>query len=136
MVVSDAALYHPLRWRKASWTLLPESSCCIDAPTSLVRSARSKRSEAKICRCSLRAIVWQILPVRRSIVQLLIRVHVASEIQSLPFRRFGSGFLHVCCNALKSRVNMVCSSGGNCKGRHCHWRQRPPGDPNDGPRAS
>ena len=33
MVVSDAALYQPFRWRKASWTSPHASSCCINSPT-------------------------------------------------------------------------------------------------------
>ena len=123
VVVSDAARYHPLRWRKASSTLPPASSASIRSPTRAVRASRSPRSAAHICRCILRAPIWQSLPVLRSIVRWLIRRHVSAEIQSFPRRLVGSASRHVSFSASKVWVNSSCGPCGSRRGRRCLRRR-------------
>jgi hypothetical protein len=85
VVVSDAALYHPFRWQKDSWTFPPASSASIILPTRAVRALRSPQSASHIFCCKRRPPVWQSLPVLRSMLRWLIRRHVsAGSIHSLP----------------------------------------------------
>ena len=101
----------------------PTNLASIKSPTRAVWASRSLRSAAHICRCIVRAAVWQSLPVLQSIKGWLMRCHVSAEIHLFPCRFVGSALSHVSFSASKVWFNLSCSSGGSRRGRCCLRQQ-------------
>jgi hypothetical protein len=118
------ALYHPLRWQKASCTFPPVSLVLMLVLMFAVRATLSTQREAPIQWCKQRPPVWHRQPLWRSIAQWAVNHHVSANIQLFHNHFVGSVSLHVALCVPTFRVSWSCSStGGSCR-RNIWWLRR------------